>query len=119
MFKTVIRSNRPISAGISPEIRFPIKSRILKNGKDVMQAGIGPEIPFQSEIVRLESLSSLQIEGEIEPVMYPDRPAFWKMGSSDSPRRLMSATLLVSMSQLTPYQLWQQSVPVQELKMPK
>lgn len=31
----------------------------------------------------------------------------------------MSATRWVSGSQLTPYQLWQQSLPVQELKIPK
>ena len=41
------------------------------------------------------------------------------MGSSDSPRRLMSATLPVVGSQLMPYQLEQQLVPDHVLKMPK
>jgi len=41
------------------------------------------------------------------------------MGSSDSPRRLTSATLPVVGSQLMPYQLEQQLVPAQVLKMPK
>ncbi|CAI9769699.1 unnamed protein product [Fraxinus pennsylvanica] len=59
------------------------------------------------------------MEGDSEPVMYPDRPAFSKIGSSDSPRREMSATRLVSGSQLMPYQLLQQSVPDHVLNMPK
>lgn len=46
-------------------------------------------------------------------------PAFSKIGSSDSPRRMMSVTRLVSGSQLTPYQLVQQSVPDHVVKMPR
>lgn len=51
--------------------------------------------------------------------MKPVRCAFSKIGSSDSPRRLISATRREPLSQLTPYHLWQQSVPVHELKMPR
>lgn len=83
-----------------------------------MQGGISPEMPSQSVSVKLERCGSLHTAGEINPVMYPVLWARWNIGSSDLPRRVISATWCVSGSQLTPYQLWQQSLPVQELKMP-
>lgn len=61
--------NRPMSIGSSPESLFPIKSMIRRKGKDVMQEGIVPVMPFQSAMVKLESLSNLHISGEIVPVM--------------------------------------------------
>lgn len=66
---TVNRLSFPISKGISPEIWFPIRSRIRRNGREVMHGGIIPEMPFQSAITMVESLFSLQMEGEIDPVM--------------------------------------------------
>ncbi|KAJ0854943.1 hypothetical protein HanRHA438_Chr14g0668061 [Helianthus annuus] len=96
-----------------------MRSKIRRNGRDVMHLGILPEIPFQSAIITLDSLLRLQIAGEMDPFMYPVRCARWKIGSSDSPRRFMSATRLVTGSQLTPYHLLQQSLPVHDLKMPK
>ncbi|KAK3022619.1 hypothetical protein RJ639_045770, partial [Escallonia herrerae] len=119
MFNTVSRLSLPISIGISPESLFPIKSRMRRNGSDEMQEGMVPVMPFQSAIVMLESRSSLHIAGEIEPVMNPVRCAFSKIGSSDSPRRLMSATRRVIGSQCTPYHSWQQSLPVHDLNMLK
>lgn len=118
-FNTVSLCRFPIPEGIVPEILFPTRSKILKELKVVTQSGMEPETPFQSAIMRLVSLSSWQILGFMEPVMYPDRPAFSKMGSSDSPRRLMSATRPVVGSQLIPYQPEQQLVPVHVLKIPK
>ncbi|WRX09264.1 hypothetical protein QQP08_001751 [Theobroma cacao] len=61
------------------------------------------------------------MEGFMEPDMKPEpeRPVFWRMGSSDSPRRETSVTRRVVGSQLMPYQLEQQSVPSHESKMPK
>uniref|UniRef100_A0A7C9DBU2 Uncharacterized protein n=1 Tax=Opuntia streptacantha TaxID=393608 RepID=A0A7C9DBU2_OPUST len=117
--RTARSSNRPMSSGIRPEIWFPIRSKTRRRGREVMHWGISPEIPFQSAMMILLSRSRLQIAGEIEPVMNPVRWAFSKMGSSDSPRRLISATRSVRGSQTTPYQPEQQSDPVQELNMPK
>ena len=44
---------------------------------------------------------------------------FWTNGSSDSPCRFICATLCVVGSQVIPYHLLQQLVPVQDLNMPK
>lgn len=63
------RLNRPIVEGIEPVSLFPTKSMIRRKGKDVIHDGIGPVMPFQSAIVRLDSLSNLHIDGEIVPVM--------------------------------------------------
>lgn len=117
--RTVRSLNWPISAGIRPEIRFPTRSRTRRRGSEAMQLGIEPEMPFQSASMRPLSRSRWQMAGEIEPVMNPVRWAFWKMGSSDSPRRLISATRCVRGSQTTPYQRLQQFGPVQELNTPK
>ena len=56
-------------AGIGPESLFPIRSKIRRNGNEVMQLGISPEMPFQSAMMMLESQQSLLISGEIVPVM--------------------------------------------------
>lgn len=80
-----------------------------------MQEGIGPEICFQSARIRVERAVRRQTEGEIRPVMMPERV---RMGSSDSPRRERSATRPVVGSQPTAYHL-QQSLPVQEEKTPR
>ncbi|KAH0464798.1 hypothetical protein IEQ34_004901 [Dendrobium chrysotoxum] len=68
-----------------------------------MQGGMGPEICFQSAMMRDERLLRRQMAGEIWPVMRPDRPARVMIGSSDSPRRIRSATRPVDGSQDTPY----------------
>uniref|UniRef100_A0A0A0L9I9 Uncharacterized protein n=1 Tax=Cucumis sativus TaxID=3659 RepID=A0A0A0L9I9_CUCSA len=115
----VRRFKFPISEGISPLILFPTRSITRRLLSFVKHFGISPDIPFQSATTRIVRLSSLQISGEIEPVIYPVLPAFSKIGSSDSPRRVMSVTLRVSGSQLTPYQPPQQEFPVHELKIPK
>ena len=56
-------------ARIGLESLFPIRSKIRRNGNDIMQLGILPEMPFQSAMMMLESQWSLQISGEIVPVM--------------------------------------------------
>ncbi|KAK4608321.1 hypothetical protein RGQ29_001935 [Quercus rubra] len=71
--RTVSLVSLPISAGISPEILFPIRSKIRRKGSEVIQSGISPEIPFQSATVKEERRVSLQIAGEMYPVMYPVR----------------------------------------------
>lgn len=58
-----------MSAGISPDILFPTTSKILRKAKLVIHLGIWPEIPFQSARVKLDSLWSLQMKGEMEPVI--------------------------------------------------
>ena len=68
-FNTVNLWSLPMLAGIGPESLFPIRSKIRRNGSDVMQLGISPEMPFQSAMVMLESRQSLQISCEIVPVM--------------------------------------------------
>ncbi|KAF5960977.1 hypothetical protein HYC85_002186 [Camellia sinensis] len=52
-----------------------------------MHFGISPVMPFQSATMRVVRRSRAQMLGEIELVMNQVRPAFSKMGSSDSPRR--------------------------------
>ncbi|KAK3001950.1 hypothetical protein RJ639_020244 [Escallonia herrerae] len=115
---TVSRLSWPMPAGIGPVSLLPIRSRMRRWGREVIQAGISLEMPFQSATTRVWSRSRLQREGEIDPVMKPDRPAFSNIGSSDSPRRVMSATRPLVGSQLTPYQFRQHSEPVQVLRMP-
>ena len=68
-FNTVNLWSLPMPAGIGPESLFPIRSKIRRNGSDVMQLGISPEMPFQSAMMMLESRRSLQISDEIVPVM--------------------------------------------------
>lgn len=85
----------------------------------VIHDGISPEIAFQSATTSVVRRSRVQSDGESVPVMYPDRPVFSNILSSDSPRRIMSLTRLSVGSHVTPYQLVQQSVPVQVLKMPR
>lgn len=107
--------------GIGPVRRLPGRSKILSAGSDVvMHSGIGPVICFQSATTRFVRRSSLQIEEEslpdIRPEFLPDRT---KIGSSDSPRSVISATRPLVGSQLTPYQFEQQFVPVHEEKMPR
>ena len=69
MFNIVNLWSLPMPARIGPESLFPIRSKIRRNGGDVMQLGISPEMPFQSVMMMLESRRSLQISGEIVPVM--------------------------------------------------
>ncbi|CAL5362804.1 unnamed protein product [Camellia sinensis] len=57
---------------------------------------------WKSATMRVVRRSRAQMEEEIEPVMNPVRPAFSKMGSSDSPRREISTTRPVVGSQLMP-----------------
>ena len=45
---------RPMSAGMGPVNLLPTRSRMRRKGREVMQEGMGPEMPFQSAIVRLE-----------------------------------------------------------------
>lgn len=68
-FKTVRRWSFPMFPGMSPEIWFPVRSRIRSEEREVMQEGISPEMDFQSAMTMVVSSSSLQISGEMFPVM--------------------------------------------------
>jgi len=59
----------PMSVGIWPVRQFPARSRSRREESDVTQAGISPEIPFQSATTREVRLLNVQISGEIVPVM--------------------------------------------------
>lgn len=58
--------------GMLPEIWFPVRSSTRSEEREVMQEGISPEMDFQSAIITVVSSSSLQISGEIFPVMLPE-----------------------------------------------
>uniref|UniRef100_A0A5K1EEF0 Uncharacterized protein n=1 Tax=Nymphaea colorata TaxID=210225 RepID=A0A5K1EEF0_9MAGN len=117
--RTVRWVSLPRSQGIWPDSRFPTRSSTRRKDSEVMQRGISPVTFFQSAMMRLDSRSRRQIDGERRPVMNPGRPARRMIGSSDSPRRLMSATRPLNGSQLTPCHPWQQLSPVHVLKTPR
>ncbi|CBI16415.3 unnamed protein product, partial [Vitis vinifera] len=97
-FSTVSLWSLPMPAGIGPESLFPIRSKIRRNGSDVMQVGISPEMPFQSAIMMLESRLSLQIAGEIVPVILErvtHRPLHWGMKHGDWARFNIGAMFLL------------------------
>uniref|UniRef100_A0A804LT77 Uncharacterized protein n=1 Tax=Zea mays TaxID=4577 RepID=A0A804LT77_MAIZE len=111
---TARRDCPPPSGGTAPVRRFPGSSRTRRYGSDVAtQAGMGPEIRFQSASTSVERRSRRHTASETYPDMTPDagRPAGAITASSASPRRDRSATRPVVGSQATPYHPAQQSVP--------
>ncbi|GKD32358.1 hypothetical protein Tco_1247867 [Tanacetum coccineum] len=85
--KCINEDRLAIDLGILPVIRLSATFSTDNRVNLPISYGIVPEMPFQSAIIMLESLPSLQIDGEIVPFMYPVLCGFSKMGSSDSPRR--------------------------------
>ncbi|KAL5137593.1 hypothetical protein HKD37_10G027940 [Glycine soja] len=83
-FRTVRRESLLTSAGISPESLLPMRSRMRREGSIVTQAGISSIMSFQSATTRVVRVSMPQIAGESFLVMYPERPTFSKIGSSNS-----------------------------------